>query len=45
MKSAYELAMERLQKATPSVVLSDEQKKQIADLVRGMVKIADGRSS
>ena len=32
MKSAYELAMERLQKATPSVVLSDEQKKQIAEI-------------
>ena len=32
MKSAYELAMERLQKATPSVVLSDEQKKQMAEI-------------
>ena len=32
MKSAYELAMERLQKAAPSVSLSDEQKKQIAEI-------------
>jgi hypothetical protein len=32
MKSAYELAMERLQKATPTVVLSDEQKKQMAEI-------------
>jgi len=32
MKSAYELAMERLSKATPTVKLTDEQKKQIADL-------------
>jgi ABC-type hemin transport system substrate-binding protein len=32
MKSAYELAMERLQKAAPSVVLTDDQKKQIAEI-------------
>lgn len=32
MKSAYELAMERLAKAAPSVKLSDDQKRQIADL-------------
>jgi ABC-type transport system involved in cytochrome c biogenesis ATPase subunit len=32
MKSAYELAMERLSKQTPTVVLSAEQKKQIAEL-------------
>ena len=32
MKSAYELAMERLQKQQPSVVLTDEQKKQLAEL-------------
>jgi ClpP class serine protease len=32
MKSAYELAMERLQKATPTVVLSEEQKKQMAEI-------------
>jgi hypothetical protein len=32
MKSAYELAMERLQKASPSVSLTDEQKKQIAEI-------------
>ena len=32
MKSAYELAMERLQKASPSVPLNDEQKKQIAEI-------------
>jgi hypothetical protein len=32
MKSAYELAMERLQKASPSVSLTDEQKAQIAEI-------------
>ncbi len=32
MKSAYELAMERLQKRQPSVVLTDEQKKELADV-------------
>ncbi len=32
MKSAYELAMERLNKTEPSVKLSDKQKKEIAEL-------------
>jgi hypothetical protein len=32
MKSAYELAMERLSKASPTLKLSEEQKRQIADL-------------
>jgi hypothetical protein len=32
MKSAYELAMERLSKASPTVKLSEDQKRQIADL-------------
>jgi hypothetical protein len=32
MKSAYELAMERLEKAAPSVTLTDDQKKQIAEI-------------
>jgi hypothetical protein len=32
MKSAYELAMERLQKGAPTVSLTDEQKKQIAEV-------------
>lgn len=32
MKSAYELAMERLSKTAPSVKLSDAQKKEIAEL-------------
>jgi hypothetical protein len=32
MKSAYELAMERLNKAAPSVKLTAQQKKEIADL-------------
>jgi len=32
MKSAYELAMERLNKASPSVKLSEQQKKELADL-------------
>ena len=32
MKSAYELAMERLSKATPTVKLTAEQKTRLADL-------------
>jgi hypothetical protein len=32
MKSAYELAMERLQKGAPSISLSEDQKKQLADV-------------
>ena len=32
MKSAYELAMERLQKGAPSISLTDDQKKQLADV-------------
>ena len=32
MKSAYELAMERLEKASPSISLTDEQKKEIAEV-------------
>jgi hypothetical protein len=32
MKSAYELAMERLQKASPSFSLTDEQKNELAEL-------------
>ena len=32
MKSAYELAMERLSKSAPAVKLTDAQKKQIAEL-------------
>ena len=32
MKSAYELAMERLNKNSPSLKLNDEQKKQLAEL-------------
>jgi hypothetical protein len=32
MKSAYELAMERLEKASPSISLTEEQKKEIADV-------------
>lgn len=32
MKSAYELAMERLQKNAPSVSLTNEQKEQIAEV-------------
>ncbi|MGI8436727.1 MAG: hypothetical protein ACR2NX_07465 [Chthoniobacterales bacterium] len=32
MKSAYELAMERLEKNAPSVSLTDEQKAQIAEI-------------
>jgi hypothetical protein len=32
MKSAYELAMERLEKASPSVSLTEGQKKQVAEI-------------
>ena len=32
MKSAYELAMERLEKTAPTVTLTDEQKAQIAEI-------------
>jgi hypothetical protein len=32
MKSSYELAMERLGKASPTVKLTDDQKKEIAEL-------------
>ena len=32
MKSAYELAMERLNKTSPSIKLTDAQKKEIAEL-------------
>ena len=32
MKSAYELAMERLNKTAPTVKLTDQQKKEIAEL-------------
>ena len=32
MKSAYELAMERLEKASPSIALTEEQKKEIAEV-------------
>jgi hypothetical protein len=32
MKSAYELAMERLQKASPSLSLTGEQKKELAEI-------------
>jgi hypothetical protein len=32
MKSAYELAMERLEKADPSISLTKDQKKEIAEI-------------
>jgi hypothetical protein len=32
MKSAYELAMERLQKASPSLSLTEPQKKELAEI-------------
>ena len=42
MKSAYELAMERLNKTAPSAKLTEEQKKQIADLEsQCLAKIAE----
>lgn len=42
MKSAYELAMERLNKTSPTVKLTDEQKKEIAELEsKSAAKIAE----
>ena len=42
MKSAYELAMERLGKASPTVKLTDGQKKEIAELEsKCIAKIAE----
>ncbi len=42
MKTAYELAMERLNKSAPTVKLSAEQKKQLAELdSRYAAKIAE----
>ena len=42
MKSAYELAMERLSKAAPTVKLSDAQKKQLSEIdSRYAAKIAE----
>ena len=42
MKSAYELAMERLNKTAPSKKLTDNQKKRIAELESEYkAKIAD----
>jgi hypothetical protein len=32
MKSAYELAMERLEKASPSLALTEDQKKELAEI-------------
>ena len=32
MKSAYELAMERLEKSSPSLSLTDDQKKELAEV-------------
>ena len=32
MKSAYELAMERLQQTSPSLALTEEQKKELAEI-------------
>ena len=42
MKSAYELAMERLNKSSPTTKLTDKQKKQLAELdSQYAAKIAD----
>jgi hypothetical protein len=42
MKSAYELAMERLNKTEPTVKLTDQQKKEIAELEsKSAAKIAE----
>lgn len=42
MKSAYELAMERLQKNAPSVTLTDAQKAEIAEIESSaLAKVAE----
>jgi hypothetical protein len=42
MKSSYELAMERLNKTAPTVKLTDEQKKKLAELdAKYAAKIAE----
>jgi hypothetical protein len=42
MKSSYELAMERLNKTSPTIKLTDEQKKEIAELEsKAAAKIAE----
>lgn len=42
MKSAYELAMERLQKGSPTLVLTEEQKKHLAEIdSQARAKIAE----
>ncbi|MCI0747316.1 MAG: hypothetical protein L0Y58_18075 [Verrucomicrobia subdivision 3 bacterium] len=42
MKSAYELAMERLNKQSPSIKLTDPQKKELAELdSRYAAKVAE----
>ncbi len=42
MKSAYELAMERLEQETPSATLSDEQKSALAEIdAKFRAKIAE----
>ncbi|MEO7933377.1 MAG: hypothetical protein ABIT76_09485 [Chthoniobacterales bacterium] len=42
MKSAYELAMERLQKSAPTVTLTEEQKSAIAEIEsEAMAKVAE----
>jgi len=42
MKSAYELAMERLEKQAPQVKLTDEQREKIAEIVKKFkAKIAE----
>jgi hypothetical protein len=42
MKSAYELAMERLNKTSPTIKLTEEQKKEIAELEsKSAAKIAE----
>ena len=45
MKTAYELAMERLNKSGPSVKLSDARKKELAELdSKYAAKIAERKS-
>ena len=45
MKSAFELAMSRLEKESPSQTLTEEQKRQLAEVEEITAKIAEKKVS
>ena len=45
MKSAYELAMERLQKGAPSISLTEDQKKQLQAMRQGPTGLGPVRTA